>query len=97
MKTLIVPTVTVLIAVLVIKDLLGMVLSAQVRYSTALVRLTEDGLEMVNPVLGGGGEGLLPMHALSKVKLYLKKDGGFSPINRLINFTTYYPRHRRVF
>ena len=57
MKTLIVPTVTVLIAVLVIKDLLGMVLSAQVRYSTALVRLTEDGLEMVNPVLGGGGGG----------------------------------------
>ena len=54
MKTLIVPTLMVLIAVLVIKDLLGMVLSAQVRNSTKLVRLTEDGLEIVSPVRRGG-------------------------------------------
>ena len=59
MKTLIAPTVTVLIAVLVNKDLLGMVLSAQVRYSTELVRLTEDGLEIVTWSRSGRGGGLV--------------------------------------
>ena len=58
MKTLIAPTVTVLIAVLVNKDLLGMVLSAQVRYSTELVRLTEDGLEIVTWSRSGRGGGV---------------------------------------
>ena len=43
MKTLIAPTVMVLIAVLVNKDLLGMELSAQVGCITELVLLTEDG------------------------------------------------------
>ena len=60
MKTLIAPTMTVLIAVLVNKDLLGMVLSAQVRYSTELVRLTEDGLEIVSPARGGVQSGYYP-------------------------------------
>ena len=56
MKTLIAPTAMVLIAVLVNKDLLGMVLPAQVRYSTELVRLTEDGLEILSPARGRGAE-----------------------------------------